>query len=229
MQTKERTLPSINCDLRFDYAGTEMRLIADCGDWGGGERLEFIRNDGRWRSVDGPFISVHAIAASIFKYSENPTEHEMNWMGDYVAELGKMLDEAFKAIQQGSAERIRAREERELNLQRSRILEAQDIVKRCCQSNAIERNKTFVYLMRHINGLTKIGRSKNPRARERTLQAEDPRLTMIFNCEALEITEKRLHQIFDSVRVRGEWFDLMPHHVDWIVFFLTGISKKWNT
>lgn len=87
-----------------------------------------------------------------------------------------------------------------------------------------EQYETFVYLMRHTNGLTKIGRSKKPRAREKTLQAENPRLKMIFHCEADRSVESRLHQIFDSVRVRGKWFDLRPHHVKWIVLVLKGIN-----
>lgn len=73
-----------------------------------------------------------------------------------------------------------------------------------------------VYLMSHVNGLTKIGLSRNPSTREKTLQAEDPRLKLIWSVPGSRKMERRLHDIFGSVRVRGEWFNLRSHHIDWI-------------
>jgi hypothetical protein len=215
------SLPVVKGDIRFEYAGTEMRLVVDFSDWDGSERIEFVRNDGRWRWVAGPFVSVHTIAAMIFEYRDNPSRQEMEWMGDYVANVARLIDAAWQAIQDGSAARIKAREERQ---QQMRTIEQPPIVEPSNRDFVYEQEKTFVYLMRHTNGLTKIGRSKNPRTREKTLQAEDPRLEMIFHCEADGSVESRLHQIFDSVRVRGEWFDLMPHHVEWIVFVLKSMN-----
>ena len=81
-----------------------------------------------------------------------------------------------------------------------------------------------LYLMRHSNGLTKIGRSVQPKAREKTLQAEDPRLEMILCVEGQGHREKTLHRIFDELRVRGEWFRLEDRHVEWIKFFLVGFA-----
>ena len=81
-----------------------------------------------------------------------------------------------------------------------------------------------LYLMRHSNGLTKIGRSVQPKAREKTLQAEDPRLEMILCVDGQGYREKTLHRIFDELRVRGEWFRLEDRHVEWIKFFLVGIA-----
>jgi hypothetical protein len=79
------------------------------------------------------------------------------------------------------------------------------------------QKKRFVYLMRHSNGLIKIGFSSNPRQREVTLQAEDPMLSMIDCFPAGMDVEQRLHQIFADLRVRGEWFRLEDRHVDWIL------------
>jgi hypothetical protein len=78
--------------------------------------------------------------------------------------------------------------------------------------------------MRHTNGLTKIGRAVNPEAREKTLQAEDPRLEMIFSSDGIGHYERKLHQVFADFRKRGEWFDLDEHHVEWIKFFFTGFK-----
>jgi hypothetical protein len=147
----------------------------------------------------------------------------MEWMGQYVTNVGRLVDAAWQAIQEGSQARIRARQERD------RQMQAIESPKQSGRLWFFDTEKTFVYLMQHTNGLTKIGRSKNPRLRERTLQAEDPRLSMIFQCEAEGYIETRLHQIFDSVRVRGEWFDLLPHHVEWIIFMLKVMNVKGNS
>lgn len=85
-----------------------------------------------------------------------------------------------------------------------------------------EPKKGFVYLMRHgINGKTKIGFSKNPQARERTLQAEDPMLDLLFYFEGTTDTEAQLHQKFAAQRVRGEWFDLSEQDIGMIKFAYT--------
>jgi hypothetical protein len=67
----------------------------------------------------------------------------------------------------------------------------------------------FVYFMRHgRTGLIKIGYSSKPAAREKTLQAEDPGLELVFSMSGSRETERRLHLKFHSKRVRGEWFSL---------------------
>jgi hypothetical protein len=213
------SLPVIKADLRFEYLDLAVRLIADFSDLDGSEQIKFVRKDGRWRWAFGPYCSVHAIASRIFHYQENPSKQEMEFMGDYVDDLGRMLDAALEAMQEGTRTRMQAAKvakERVVAMQKQ---ELQPI------NAPIQFQKTFLYLMRHTNGLTKIGRSKNPQKREKTLQAEDPRLEMIFHCEANEFVERRLHKIFDSVRVRGEWFNLLPHHVEWIVFVLTSMCR----
>lgn len=66
-----------------------------------------------------------------------------------------------------------------------------------------------VYVMIDKNtGYYKIGKSTNPNLRERTLQSEKPTIEMIFNKEAKQSDEKKLHEMFKENRIRGEWFDL---------------------
>lgn len=63
------------------------------------------------------------------------------------------------------------------------------------------------YIMKDSStGLYKIGKSKNPEYRERTLQSEKPTIKMIkvFHSDI----ESELHKEFADVRVRGEWFKL---------------------
>jgi len=73
----------------------------------------------------------------------------------------------------------------------------------------LSNNFTKVYVMIDKNtGYYKIGRSKNPNQREKTLQSEKPTIEMLFNRDARVKDEKKLHDMFDKKRVRGEWFDL---------------------
>jgi len=68
---------------------------------------------------------------------------------------------------------------------------------------------TKVYVMIDKNtGYYKIGRSVDPKRRERTLQSEKPTIEMLFNHDARVKDEKELHNMFSDKRVRGEWFDL---------------------
>lgn len=72
-----------------------------------------------------------------------------------------------------------------------------------------QSNFTKVYVMIDKNtGYYKIGRSVNPKQRERTLQSEKPTIELLFNHDARVKDEKELHSIFQEKRVRGEWFDL---------------------
>lgn len=80
---------------------------------------------------------------------------------------------------------------------------------------------TCVYLMEDIrNGAFKIGRSKTPHKRERTLQSEVPEIVLRFAIPADEQDEQRLHAHFDPQRRRGEWFTLAADELLWIVSFL---------
>lgn len=68
-------------------------------------------------------------------------------------------------------------------------------------------NQNFVYLMFNIDtSFTKIGFSKNPYNRERTLQSKEPNVYLLAAWEAPKSIEKQLHQKFEKKRQRGEWF-----------------------
>lgn len=83
-----------------------------------------------------------------------------------------------------------------------------------------ERKKpspTNIYLMVDKNtGLHKIGRSKTPVTRERTLQSEKPTIEIIFHTAGTVKDEKHLHEKFNAKRVRGEWFNLSEEDIDFI-------------
>lgn len=58
------------------------------------------------------------------------------------------------------------------------------------------------------NGFTKIGISKNPNFREKTLQAEEPEIELIYEWAAPPFVERYLHAYYGDKRIRGEWFAL---------------------
>lgn len=72
----------------------------------------------------------------------------------------------------------------------------------------------YTYLMKDdTNGYYKIGMANDPTYRERTLQSEKPTISLVdkkqFSTrEEARALEKRLHQIYEHKRIRGEWFGL---------------------
>ncbi len=93
-------------------------------------------------------------------------------------------------------------------------------------SNA-DQKPTFIYLMSHArNGCFKIGISRTPKARESTLQAEDPELSMIGFWQATVGTEREAHALFASKRVRGEWFRLDASDLEQFRAFVTAACVK---
>jgi hypothetical protein len=71
------------------------------------------------------------------------------------------------------------------------------------------RNKTF-----------KIGKSKTPGKRERTLQSEVPQIVMRFSVPADELHETELHEHFSEKRKRGEWFELSNDDLIWLLKYM---------
>jgi len=206
------SLPKVYADIQFEHAkdNSGMLLVVSTPEDG---RYMFWRTDKKWRWLRGPFVSKHDIAAKIFAYRENPSELEMDFMGGFIDSIGQLLDATEAVIDCGVKEKTARRQ-----LFHPTMITWPSALD---QAEEQQNSATFVYMMRHANGLTKIGRSKNPKARENTLQAEDPRLQIVFQKQCDGHIETRLHGIFDSVRVRGEWFCLQPRHVDWIAAILT--------
>lgn len=87
---------------------------------------------------------------------------------------------------------------------------------------------SHVYLMlNERDGFYKIGRSLNPEFRERTLQAEAPKIIKVFTSPlTYAINEKRLHLLFKDKRIRGEWFSLNAEDISVIKNFDYSVSKK---
>ena len=67
----------------------------------------------------------------------------------------------------------------------------------------------YVYLMVNTDtSLIKIGTSKNPNYRERTLHSQEPVVHLVAKWNCPKEFEKKLHQTYKQKRIRGEWFRL---------------------
>jgi predicted RNA-binding Zn-ribbon protein involved in translation (DUF1610 family) len=88
----------------------------------------------------------------------------------------------------------------------------------CIQKQAVEEiamKTAFVYLMKNTrNGFIKIGFSKNPKFREKTLQSEEPEIELLASIEGTIDLEKELHARFSAYRIRGEWFRLSEFEIE---------------
>jgi len=81
----------------------------------------------------------------------------------------------------------------------------------------INHDKTiYTYLMiDESNNVVKIGRSKNPFNREKTLQSEKISIKLLYILD--KNIETELHRKLKSKRVRGEWFRLSKNEIANIV------------
>lgn len=87
----------------------------------------------------------------------------------------------------------------------------------------------YVYLMYdRRTKLIKIGYSRNPEYRERTLQSDNPMIDLLATFRGDRRAEKRLHNKFKSRRVRGEWFDLQQSHIEKIEYDLHELLYHQN-
>ena len=197
--------------LRFDgpYDGYALKIFTDDD-----ECVMFFRERNRWRICGGHYCKSHVVARRLFNITyENGepsvSESEWNEAVDFVETMGMTLDHTLESIleyeqKQKDEEKKRIDDELKAKLEAYRNGDFDD------------EKSDYLYLMRHSNGLTKIGRSVNPRTREKTLQAEDPRLRLIFKAKDCGYLERGLHSRFAELRKRGEWFDLTEEQVRWI-------------
>lgn len=75
----------------------------------------------------------------------------------------------------------------------------------------------YVYLMYdERTALIKIGYSIKPKYRERTLQSDNPLITLLATFPGHRSDETYLHNHFRHFRKRGEWFDLSERDIRFI-------------
>jgi hypothetical protein len=83
--------------------------------------------------------------------------------------------------------------------------------------NPTEKSEGWVYFLKADNGLTKIGRTKDLDKRMFHFTVKLPYKLEVIHSIKTDYTiqlEKRLHEKYDSFRVRGEWFALSDEHLE---------------
>lgn len=79
----------------------------------------------------------------------------------------------------------------------------------------------YVYVIKNnVTGYYKIGNSKDPFRREKTLQSQEPDINMIVLHKAHTCVETKLHRKYKDKRVRGEWFDLTIEEIKEVEKFI---------
>lgn len=194
-----------NVTVKFDMSdGMEIFI---------GDELAFSRRRNTWALGRGHYVSKAHVASEIFDFDDKPPVEQIELMESVIDLLADITDQ----YDDWKSEYLKQQwEKRRLQIP----IPSKSYFDDQCETEDFS-DSSFVYLMKHKNGYTKIGWSKNPQARERTLQAEDPMLEMLAYWKDERSAEKRLHDIFNSLRVRGEWFNLENHHIDWIIWILS--------
>ena len=90
------------------------------------------------------------------------------------------------------------------------------------KTQKVSKSKTtssYIYLIHIHDNLYKIGQSKNPHSRLKTLQTSSPyklALTHSFQADDVNKAEEMLHRLFADNREMGEWFRLTAKQCDLI-------------
>ena len=80
------------------------------------------------------------------------------------------------------------------------------------------KKEDSLYLMKNNrDGRYKIGVSSDPEYREKTLQSQEPDVKLVGNWGGLAGYERAWHNYFSEWRQRGEWFNLEPSQVRFMV------------
>lgn len=97
------------------------------------------------------------------------------------------------------------------------VLEVVDVLKEKDEisKKEIVNSSSKTYLMLSNSSYTKIGKSFNPLQREKTLQYENPTISLFAVCN--QDVEKELHVKFSHKRYRGEWFNLSKNEINQIM------------
>lgn len=78
------------------------------------------------------------------------------------------------------------------------------------------KSSTKTYLMKdNLIGYTKIGKSVDVLKRERTLEAQNPNISLFAVCQ--QDIESELHKKYKEYRKRGEWFELKEQQIEEIL------------
>jgi len=98
------------------------------------------------------------------------------------------------------------------------------------QKKSMVKPTYHLYLMQNMrNNYYKIGKSTDPKFREKTLQSEEPEVKLIEIWENFGNLEKVIHKKLNSKRLRGEWFELTDSDINIIFLLIESKQGEINT
>lgn len=169
--------------VKFNLLGDDIRRLCD-NEF---EELVIVNNDSGQRQRIKNVWSGFPLDCLGRRTTTTPLEPSVNTFKRYVSTFTRALQDAGFSFEK----------------------EMQDV-----EAPDVKLDPCFVYLMCDSkNGYHKIGISKTPEYRERTLQSEKPTIEMVCAKEypsrkIAEAIEAALHKVYERERIRGEWFNL---------------------
>lgn len=217
-----KSMYMIEANVRAEWDTNHGRFILVVDDY----RFEVEERDGtyRWRWAGGLYAGVYNVVKALIKFDDierrcSFTDDDKIHFESFVDTMRQIIGDINSQIKYIVDEKLKQR--------------CENAYKYSAQQSVVEIEPKeskigYVYLFSHSSGLTKIGYSSNPRNREKTLQAEDPRVHMLAVRAGSQSLESRLHTIYSHKRFRGEWFDLTDNDISWL-FMLVGFSVDIDT
>ena len=132
------------------------------------------------------------------KYSPDLYNFKCKWYEDKISKI----KESIKKIQEQE------------KLQKQKEIEQQKTFEISNRKKYISKPQKTYLIKDNNTGFYKIGKSINPKVREKTLQAEKPTYTRVKVWD--KNIESELHKKYKDQRVRGEWFKLTHIQVKYI-------------
>tara|TARA_R110002050_G_C8610186_1_gene486439 strand:+ start:49 stop:558 length:510 start_codon:yes stop_codon:yes gene_type:complete len=132
----------------------------------------------------------------------------------YVNKSNELISEHQKNIDNKSIRNVQIQCYKEdIILLKEYINELEETIEPTLKKKKISLKQTYL-IKNKRNNLYKIGRSNNPKNREKTLQSEEPLIEIVKTWD--EDIEGKLHIEYNKYRVRGEWFNLNEIQVRYI-------------
>lgn len=131
---------------------------------------------------------------------------------DEVLELLKACQEHLTNLTAESIEMLNLAEIEEAKKESLKLSEDQTRKK---EQQSPARAAGFVYLMvNRANGFCKIGFSRKPKFREKTLASQEPKIEILTMKPGTMGDEIQMHEKYKEQRIRGEWFNLSEIQIE---------------
>lgn len=192
---------------------TSLSVLFDDGSILTKDLTDFSDNSYKWSLSDEDcecflFKKIRIIRAQSVSSSHDFSFEDQSVLYKELPELFQTLIEVFL---EAAAKEVKWAPSSERNIQSPH--------KKATEDYADQADYCYVYLMNDTStGYYKIGMSNNPEYRETTLQSQKPTIVKICHKRypsrrIAKAIEAALHKVYESKRIRGEWFSLKERDI----------------